>query len=143
MKQIVSMNHHCFDVWFSLGKKMFLSKIENIEKCLKRRCTRESLSVVWLNVNRLSSFQVYAFAQIDSTDMEQAEGMREYTPPKKKKKKKHSQWLNHCRKTQFKDVGTTQVHLSVLMSYFSRSFKLMDIQDGLFSITLMIKIWLT
>ena len=32
-----------------------------------------------------------------------AEQMREYTPPKKKKKKKHSQWLNHCRKTQQKD----------------------------------------
>ena len=48
-------------------------------------------------------FQVYEFAQKDSIDMELAESMREYTPPKKKKKKKHSQWLNHCRKTQQKD----------------------------------------
>ena len=55
---------------------------------------------------------------MDSTDMEQAEGMREYTPPKKKKKKKHSQWLNHCRKTQFKDVGMTQVKY---LSFLSRS----------------------
>jgi hypothetical protein len=50
---------------------------------------------------------------MDSTDMEQAEGMREYTPPKKKKKKKHSQWLNHCRKTQFKDAGTSEVQFSL------------------------------
>merc|ERR1719471_1638834 len=51
--------------------------------------------------------QVYEFAQKDSIDMALAEQMREYTPPKKKKKKKHSQWLNHCRKTQFKDNGQT------------------------------------
>ncbi len=56
---------------------------------------------------------------MDSTDMAQAEGMREYTPPKKKKKKKHSQWLNHCRKTQFKDASTTQVSLIVL--YIARN----------------------
>ena len=70
----------------------------------------ELVSVEILNFKRLIlDIQVYQFAQMDSTDMEQAEGMREYTPPKKKKKKKHSQWLNHCRKTQFKDVGMTQV----------------------------------
>ena len=49
--------------------------------------------------------QVYEFAQKDSIDMALAESMREYTPPKKKKKKKHSQWLNHCRKTQQKETG--------------------------------------
>ena len=49
--------------------------------------------------------QVYEFAQKDSEAMSAAESLREYTPPKKKKKKKHSQWLNHCRKTQFKDGG--------------------------------------
>merc|ERR1719189_3420908 len=57
--------------------------------------------------------QVYEFAQKDSIDMALAEQMREYTPPKKKKKKKHSQWLNHCRKTQQKDssgaVSTTNI----------------------------------
>jgi histone-lysine N-methyltransferase EZH2 len=56
---------------------------------------------------------VYEFAQKDSIDMALAEQMREYTPPKKKKKKKHSQWLNHCRKTQQKDssgaVSTTNI----------------------------------
>jgi len=49
--------------------------------------------------------QVYDFAQQDRSAMAAAEGLREHTPPKKKKKKKHSQWLNHCRKTQFKDGG--------------------------------------
>ena len=49
--------------------------------------------------------QVYEFAQKESEAMSAAEILREYTPPKKKKKKKHSQWLNHCRKTQFKDGG--------------------------------------
>ena len=49
--------------------------------------------------------QVYEFAQKDGEAMTAAESLREYTPPKKKKKKKHSQWLNHCRKTQFKDGG--------------------------------------
>ena len=49
--------------------------------------------------------QVYEFAQKDIEAMTAAASLREYTPPKKKKKKKHSQWLNHCRKTQFKDGG--------------------------------------
>ena len=53
--------------------------------------------------------QVYEFAQKDAGNLESVENMREYTPPKKKKKKKHSQWLNHCRKTQFKDNGQNQV----------------------------------
>ncbi len=47
--------------------------------------------------------QVYEFAKKDSIDTALAESIREHTPPKKKKKKKHSQWLNHCRKTQLKD----------------------------------------
>ncbi len=47
--------------------------------------------------------QVYEFAKADKSNLESVENLREYTPPKKKKKKKHSQWLNHCRKTQFKD----------------------------------------
>ncbi|QQP55618.1 Enhancer of zeste protein [Caligus rogercresseyi] len=46
--------------------------------------------------------QVCAFAAGDSAKESggEEEESREYTPPKKKKKKKHSQWLNHCRKTQ-------------------------------------------
>ena len=58
--------------------------------------------------------QVYAFAQKDkkSGDMDSMENLRDTTPPKKKKKKKHSQWLNHCRKTQFKDnAGQNQVRV--------------------------------
>ena len=51
--------------------------------------------------------QVYEFAKVDKSNLESIENLREYTPPKKKKKKKHSQWLNHCRKTQFKDNGQT------------------------------------
>ena len=49
--------------------------------------------------------QVYAFARADaaSNAADGVERLRELTPPKKKKKKKHSQWLNHCRKTQLKD----------------------------------------
>ena len=47
--------------------------------------------------------QVYEFAQKKSEATFAAEILREYTPPKKMKK--HSQWLNHCRKTQFKDGG--------------------------------------
>ena len=54
--------------------------------------------------------QVYEFAKSDAADLEDVENMRDPTPPKKKKKKKHSQWLNHCRKTQLKDNGQKQVH---------------------------------
>ena len=50
--------------------------------------------------------QVYEFAQKDSIDIEKAENMKEYTPPKKKKKKKHSQWLN-ARKNQQNEAGTS------------------------------------
>ncbi|XP_040565385.1 histone-lysine N-methyltransferase E(z) [Lepeophtheirus salmonis] len=63
--------------------------------------------------------QVYEYAQKDSSkegllghEEDPESRLREYTPPKKKKKKKHSQWLNHCRKTQFnKDsAGHSQVY---------------------------------
>eukprot|EP00096_Caligus_rogercresseyi_P014013 TRINITY_DN6564_c0_g1_i1.p1 TRINITY_DN6564_c0_g1~~TRINITY_DN6564_c0_g1_i1.p1 ORF type:complete len:766 (-),score=275.34 TRINITY_DN6564_c0_g1_i1:160-2382(-) len=58
--------------------------------------------------------QVCAFAAGDSAKESggEEEESREYTPPKKKKKKKHSQWLNHCRKTQLsKDSsGHSQVY---------------------------------
>ena len=60
------------------------------------------------------SYQLFVYVLIMNisclftfTDMALAESMREYTPPKKKKKKKHSQWLNHCRKTQQKETGNT------------------------------------
>jgi len=56
--------------------------------------------------------QVYAFAQEDAAgDAEGVESLRENTPPKKKKRKKHSQWLNHCRKSQLKAAdGQNQVY---------------------------------
>ena len=48
-----------------------------------------------------------------------AEQMREYTPPKKKKKKKHSQWLNHCRKTQQKDSSGQGIVKCARISVFN------------------------
>ncbi len=69
---------------------------------------------------------MYTFAQMDSADITEAEGMREHTPPKKKKKKKHSQWLNHCRKTQFKDSSTSQVghmHTSLIFLRKVRAYQ--------------------
>ena len=64
--------------------------------------------------------QVYEFAQEDAANLgEDMEDLRENTPPKKKKKKKHSQWLNHCRKTQLKgDNGQNQVRATILTSFF-------------------------
>ncbi|TRY74487.1 hypothetical protein TCAL_01325 [Tigriopus californicus] len=53
--------------------------------------------------------EVYEFAQKDASNLDNVENLREFTPPKKKKRKKHSQWLNHCRKTQLKDNGQNQV----------------------------------
>lgn len=54
--------------------------------------------------------QVYEFAQIDKSNLEDIDNLREFTPPKKKKKRKHREWLNHCRKTQLRDDGQNPVY---------------------------------
>ena len=54
--------------------------------------------------------QVYQFAQIDKSNLEDINNLREFTPPKKKKKRKHREWLNHCRKAQLRDDGQNPVY---------------------------------